>query len=234
MLAKPGSIKPHTKFKGKVYILSKDEGGRHTPFFNNYRPQFFIRTTDVTGSAMLPSGVEMVMPGDDVELEIDAHLADRHREGPEVRHPRGRPHRRRRHRHGDPRVRRGSSGQRKTPMGNDRIRIRLKGYDYRILDQSTTEIVDTARRSGAKVAGPIPLPTTIARWTVNRSPHVDKKSREQFEMRTHKRLLDIFEWTPQTVDALTKLELPAGVEVEIRTMGEVRPPRLTRRDEEAT
>jgi len=107
----------------------------------------------------------------------------------------------------------------KLQMGNDRIRIRLKGYDYRILDQSTTEIVDTARRSGAKVAGPIPLPTSISRWTVNRSPHVDKKSREQFEMRTHKRLLDIFEWTPQTVDALTKLELPAGVEVEIRTMG---------------
>ena len=104
-------------------------------------------------------------------------------------------------------------------MASDKIRIRLKGYDYRILDQSTTEIVDTARRSGAKVAGPIPLPTTISRWTVNRSPHVDKKSREQFAMRTHKRLLDIFEWTPQTVDALTKLELPAGVEVEIRTMG---------------
>ena len=104
-------------------------------------------------------------------------------------------------------------------MGNDKIRIRLKGYDYRILDQSTLEIVDTARRSGAKVAGPIPLPTAISRWTVNRSPHVDKKSREQFEMRTHKRLLDIFEWTPQTVAALTKLELPAGVEVEIRTMG---------------
>ena len=104
-------------------------------------------------------------------------------------------------------------------MGNDKIRIRLKGYDYRILDQSTLEIVDTARRSGAKVAGPIPLPTAISRWTVNRSPHGDKKSREQFEMRTHTRLLDIFEWTPQTVDALTKLELPAGVEVEIRTMG---------------
>ena len=104
-------------------------------------------------------------------------------------------------------------------MANDKIRIRLKGYDYRILDQSTTEIVDTARRSGAKVAGPIPLPTAVSRWTVNRSPHVDKKSREQFEMRTHKRLLYIFEWTPQTVDALTKLELPAGVEVEIRTMG---------------
>ena len=101
----------------------------------------------------------------------------------------------------------------------EKIRIRLKAYDHRILDQSTREIVETAKRTGANVAGPIPLPTTINRWTVLRSPHVDKKSREQFEMRTHKRLLDIFEWTPQTVDALTKLELPAGVEVEIRTMG---------------
>ena len=104
-------------------------------------------------------------------------------------------------------------------MANDRIRIRLKGYDYRILDQSTTEIVDTARRSGAKVAGPIPLPTTIARWTVNRSPHVDKKSREQFEIRTHKRLLDILEPTQDTVDALMKLDLPAGVDVEIKAFG---------------
>ena len=101
-------------------------------------------------------------------------------------------------------------------MANDRIRIRLKGYDYRILDQSTTEIVDTARRSGAKVAGPIPLPTTIARWTVNRSPHVDKKSREQFEIRVHKRLIDIMDTTPQTIDSLMKLDLPAGVEVEIK------------------
>ena len=101
-------------------------------------------------------------------------------------------------------------------MGNDRIRIRLKGYDYRILDQSTTEIVDTARRSGAKVAGPIPLPTTIARWTVNRSPHVDKKSREQFELKTHKRMIDILDTRSQTVDALTKLDLPAGVDVEIK------------------
>ena len=101
-------------------------------------------------------------------------------------------------------------------MANDRIRIRLKGYDYRILDQSTTEIVDTARRSGAKVAGPIPLPTAIARWTVNRSPHVDKKSREQFEIRTHKRLLDILDPTQQTIDALGKLDLAAGVDVEIK------------------
>jgi len=102
-------------------------------------------------------------------------------------------------------------------MANEKIRIRLKGYDYRILDQSTTEIVDTARRSGAKVAGPIPLPTAVSRWTVNRSPHVDKKSREQFEMRTHKRLLDIHDPTQQTLDALMKLDLSAGVDVEIKT-----------------
>jgi len=104
-------------------------------------------------------------------------------------------------------------------MLNEKIRIRLKAYDYRILDQSTGEIVDTAKRTGARVAGPIPLPTIKNRWTVNRSPHVDKKSREQFEVRTHRRLLDIFEPTPQTVDALMKLDLPAGVDVEIKAFG---------------
>ena len=96
-------------------------------------------------------------------------------------------------------------------MLNEKIRIRLKAYDSRILDQSSSEIVDTAKRTGARVAGPIPLPTVINKYTVLRSPHVDKKSREQFEIRTHKRLLDILEPTPQTVDALMKLDLPAGV-----------------------
>ena len=104
-------------------------------------------------------------------------------------------------------------------MVNEKIRIRLKAYDHRILDQSATEIVDTARRTGANVAGPIPLPTTKNRWTVLRSPHVDKKSREQFEIRTHKRLLDILQPTPETVDALMKLDLPAGVDVEIKAFG---------------
>jgi small subunit ribosomal protein S10 len=104
-------------------------------------------------------------------------------------------------------------------MLNEKIRIRLKAYDHRILDQSTTEIVTTARRTGARVAGPIPLPTGMNRWTVLRSPHVDKKSREQFEIRTHRRLIDILEPTPQTVDALMKLDLPAGVEVEIKALG---------------
>ncbi len=97
-----------------------------------------------------------------------------------------------------------------------KIRIRLKGYDHRLLDQSVVEIMDTAKRTGAKVSGPIPLPTKINRWTVLRSPHVDKKSREQFEIRTHKRLLDILDPTPQTVDALMKLDLAAGVDVEIK------------------
>ncbi|HUQ93158.1 MAG TPA: 30S ribosomal protein S10 [Bryobacteraceae bacterium] len=101
----------------------------------------------------------------------------------------------------------------------ERIRIRLKAYDHRVLDQSTSEIVETARRTGAQIAGPIPLPTTINKYTVNRSPHVDKKSREQFEIRTHKRLLDILEPTQDTVDALMKLDLPAGVDVEIKAFG---------------
>jgi small subunit ribosomal protein S10 len=104
-------------------------------------------------------------------------------------------------------------------MIGERIRIRLKAYDYRVLDQSTNEIVETARRTGARVAGPIPLPTVKNKFCVLRSPHVDKKSREQFEIRTHKRLLDILEPTPQTVDALMKLDLPAGVDVEIKASG---------------
>lgn len=96
------------------------------------------------------------------------------------------------------------------------IRIRLKAFDHRLLDQSTREIVNTAKRTGAEVVGPIPLPTRIEKFTVNRSVHVNKKSREQFEIRTHKRVLDIIDPTPQTVDALMKLDLAAGVDVEIK------------------
>ena len=101
-------------------------------------------------------------------------------------------------------------------MENQNIRIRLKAFDHRVLDQSAREIVSTARRTGAQVRGPIPLPTRIERFTVLRSPHIDKKSREQFEIRTHKRVLDIIDPTPQTVDALMKLDLAAGVDVEIK------------------
>jgi small subunit ribosomal protein S10 len=101
-------------------------------------------------------------------------------------------------------------------MDSQNIRIRLKAFDHRLLDQSTSEIVNTAKRTGARVRGPIPLPTRIERFTVLRSPHIDKESMEQFEIRTHKRVLDIVDPTPQTVDALMKLDLAAGVDVEIK------------------
>lgn len=99
-----------------------------------------------------------------------------------------------------------------------KIRIQLKAYDYQLLDQSTTEIVETARRTGARIAGPIPLPTRISKYCVLRSPHVDKKSREHFEIRTHKRLIDILEPPQQTIDSLMKLDLSAGVDVEIKML----------------
>lgn len=104
-------------------------------------------------------------------------------------------------------------------LESQNIRIRLKAFDHRILDQATSEIANTAKRTGASVRGPIPMPTRIEKYTVLRSPHVNKKSREQFETRTHKRLLDIIEPTAQTVDALMKLDLAAGVDVEIKLQG---------------
>ena len=102
-------------------------------------------------------------------------------------------------------------------MDNTKIRIRLKAFDHQLLDKSTSDIVETARRTGARVAGPVPLPTELRRYTVLRGPHVDKKSREQFEIRTHKRILDIIDPTQQTLDALMKLDLSSGVDVEIKT-----------------
>jgi small subunit ribosomal protein S10 len=101
-------------------------------------------------------------------------------------------------------------------MAKQRIRIRLKAFDHKILDQSAAQIVETAERTGAAVAGPVPLPTRIERYTVIRSPFIDKDSREQFEMRTHKRLIDVLEPTPKTVDALMRLNVPAGVDIEIK------------------
>ena len=104
-------------------------------------------------------------------------------------------------------------------MLHEKIRIRLKAYDHRVLDQAATEIVSTARRNGAQVAGPVPLPTVRNKYCVLRSPHTDKKSREQFEIRTHKRLVDILEPTAETITALTKLDLPSGVDIEIKEFG---------------
>jgi small subunit ribosomal protein S10 len=101
-------------------------------------------------------------------------------------------------------------------VAGEKIRIRLKSFDHRMIDRSAEDIVNTAKNTGARVAGPIPLPTKVSKYTVLRGPHIDKASREQFETRTHKRLIDILEATPQTVDSLMKLDLPAGVEVEIK------------------
>lgn len=101
-------------------------------------------------------------------------------------------------------------------MSSQKIRIKLKSYDYKILDKAVRDIVTTAKRTGAKVIGPVPLPTRIEKFTIIKSPHIDKDGREQFEIRTHKRLVDIFEHNPQTIDALMKLELSAGVDVEIK------------------
>lgn len=103
-------------------------------------------------------------------------------------------------------------------MNSQRIRVTLKGYDHRLLDQFTTQLVDTAKRTGALVSGPVPLPTRKTVYTVLRSPHIDKKSREQFEMRTHKRLLDILDPTPKTVDAFMRLDMPAGVDVVLEAL----------------
>ena len=232
VLAKPGSITPHTKFEAEVYVLTKEEGGRHTPFFKGYRPQFYFRTTDVTGSIELPAGTEMVMPGDNIQMTIELITPIAMDEAAALRHPRGWPHGRRRRRHEDPGVsdsrhwdsERQSSELRahsthrlsRETQWQDRIRIRLKAFDHAVIDQAAADIVRTAEKTGAQVSGPIPLPTKTQRWTVLRSPHVDKKSREQFELKTHKRVIDILDSRAQTVDALTKLDLPAGVDVEIK------------------
>src|SRR5207253_1319548 len=136
-----------------------------------------------------------------------ADCADRDGRRTALRHPRGWTYRG---------CGRGRKDNRVTKMANQRIRIRLKAFDYKLIDQSATEIVDTAKRSGAVVKGPVPLPTRIERFDVLRSPHVNKTSRDQFEIRTHLRLMDIIDPTDKTVDALMKLDLPAGVDVEIK------------------
>ena len=104
-------------------------------------------------------------------------------------------------------------------MRRDKVRIKLRAFDHEILDRSAARIVDAARRTGAKVSGPVPLPTERNKWCVNRSPHVDKESMEHFEMRTHKRLIDILEPSPKTMDALTRLDLPSGVDIELSVRG---------------
>ena len=207
VLAKPGSVKPHTKFKAQVYVLTKEEGGRHTPFYNGYRPQFYLRTTDVTGAIGLPDGAEMVMPGDNVEMSVELITPIALEIGQRFAI-----------REGGRTVGAGAivTHHRVTTMAKQRIRIRLKAYDHRLLDQSAAQIVETAQRTGADIVGPVPLPTRIEKFTVLRSPFIDKDSREQFEIRTHKRLVDILDPSSKTVDALMRLSLAAGVDIEIK------------------
>ena len=214
VLAKPGSITPHTEFTAQVYILTKEEGGRHTPFFTNYHPQFYFRTTDVTGTVALPEGTEMVMPGDNTEMTVelgkpiamDEGLRFAIREGGRTV--------------GSGRVVKimqvGSAHTWQSTAGQT-IRIRLKAYDHEVIDQSAKKIVETVLRTQAKVRGPgAAARPRSASTRVIRSPHVDKDSREHFEMRIHKRLIDIVEITGKTVDSLQRLDLPAGVDVEIK------------------
>ena len=148
----------------------------------------------------------------------DRHApADRHGSGPPLRDPRGRAHGRCRRRHGDHRVGAGSSrSYPRTHMAQQKIRIRLKGYDHQQVDKSASQIVETAQRTGATITGPVPLPTEKNVYCVIRSPFKDKDSREHFEVRTHKRLIDIHSPTPKTVDSLMRLDLPAGVDIEIK------------------
>ena len=214
VLAKPGSINPHTKFKAQVFVLSKEEGGRHTPFFTGYRPQFYIRTTDVTGSISLPEGTEMVMPGDNVEMGVElitpiavedgmrfairegghtvgAGAVTSDREVAEQEKAAASPWRRK-----------SASGSRPTTTGS--------------WTRPASKIVETVVRTGAHVAGPVPCPPGSAsgRWSARRSS--TRTSREQFEMRTHKRILDILDPNPKVVDALMRLNLPSGVDIEIK------------------
>ena len=207
MLAKPGSVKPHTKFNAQVYVLTKEEGGRHTPFYNGYRPQFYLRTTDVTGAIGLTGGAEMVMPGDNVDMNVELITPIALETGQRFAI-----------REGGHTVGAGAITEilELVTMARQRIRIRLKAYDHRLLDQSALQIVETAQRTGADVVGPVPLPTRIEKFTVIRSPFIDKDSREQFEIRTHKRLIDILDPSAKTVDALMRLSLAAGVDIEIK------------------
>ena len=224
VLAKPGSIKPHTKFAARgLRAVARRRAGGTRRSSTGYRPQFYIRTTDVTGSdraaggggdgdagGQHPDGVELITP-----VAIEEGLRFAIREGgrtvgagvvtadrPSRRDGRG--------------IEERSSHGRDEEAEPATIRIRLKAYDHKILDQSAQQIVETAERTGAKVAGPVPLPTRIERFTVIRSPFIDKDSQEQFEIRTHKRLIDVLEPSQKTVGALMRLNLPAGVDIEIK------------------
>ena len=236
VLCKPGSITPHTKFKAQVYCLKKEEGGRHTPFFNGYRPQFYFRTTDVTGVANLPEGTEMVMPGDNVEMTVEliqpiamdeglrfaireggrtvgsgvvteiSRVAPRSTEAASGGGPKSDPPL-----ESCPRDPHGNTHPEQDPDPAQGLRP-LGDRDGRQGDRGDGR----AHRRDAS-PGPVPLPTEKNVYCVIRSPFKDKDSREHFEIRTHKRLIDIHQPTPKTVDSLQRLDhLPAGVDIQIQ------------------
>ena len=212
VLAKPGSITPHTKFECEVYVLSQG-GGRAAHAVLQRLPAAVLlphhRRDRLAGAA---GGHRDGDAGRQHQDDGDADRADRDGREAALRHPRRRPHRRRRRRLQDPRVEQNMA----QALAKQKIRIRLKAFDYKLIDQSALEIVETAKRTGAVVKGPVPMPTRIERFDILRSPHKNKTSRDQFEIRTHLRLMDIIEPTDKTVDALMKLDLPAGVDVEIK------------------
>ena len=226
VLAKPGSITPHTKFTCEVYILSKEEGAAYA-VFSGVPAAVLFSDDGCDGECDVAGGDG---DGDAWGQHPDgsgADSADCDGRGVAVCDSRRRTDRGRRRRRQDSRVTGRSGGRvRQSPatnpkrqdmaMQNQKIRIRLKAFDYKLIDQSALEIVETAKRSGAVVKGPVPLPTRIERFDVLRSPHVNKTSRDQFEIRTHLRLMDIIDPTDKTVDQLMKLDLPAGVDVEIK------------------
>ena len=216
VLCKPGSITPHTKFEANVYVLNKEEGGRHKPFFTNYRPQFYFRTTDVTGTITLPEGTEMVMPGDNTEMTVELGKPIAMDEGLRFAIREGGRTVGFRPRHEDP-ASPASRGEpthgRRAPTEDQDPAEGLRPRDPRPVDREDRP--DRAPHPG-QGAGPVPLPTEKHRYTVIRSPHKYKDSREHFEMRVHKRLVDIVEHTPKTVDSLQRLDLPAGVDIEIK------------------
>jgi ribosomal protein S10 len=207
VLAKPGSVKPHTKFTAEVYVLTKEEGGRHTPFYNGYRPQFYLRTTDVTGAIGLPGGAEMVMPGDNVDMDVEliTPIASR----PASASPSARaatpsaPAR-------SPRSR---VGRQKWPAAHPHPPQGIRppaARSVRPPDRGDGPADRCRRRRPGAAAD------RIEKFTVIRSPFIDKDSREQFEIRTHKRLIDILDPSAKTVDALMRLSLAAGVDIEIK------------------
>ena len=228
VLAKPGSDHAAHPLRGRGVCADQGRGGPAHAVLQGVPAAVLLPDHGRDGECGAAGGGGDGDAGGQRADDDRADHADRDGRGAALCHPRGRPDGGRRRRHQDSEVDESESQSRaitldltldpdsRRGVNGQRIRIRLKAFDHVVLDQAAADIVRTAEKTGAQVSGPIPLPVKTERWTVLRSPHVDKKSREQFELRTHKRLLDINDSRPQTMDALTKLDLPAGVDVEIK------------------